>query len=684
MRVGGRRAAALAAAAGTVVMGLFVPLGSAAPAEAGSLTVSPGALTFPDRPVGTRSDAEAVTVTNTGPVPVAISTFRITGPDAADFAQGAMCPVSPEALAPGASCTIYVSFSPDSAGPKSATLAVGDDAADSPQTVALSGVGSDSAGPPAASASPASLSFGSETLNTKSAAQAVTLSNTGAGPLTISTFHLDGPDAADFAQGADCPVSPDSLPAGGSCTIYVSFTPTSEGPKSATLVIGDNDSSGPQTVALSGTGILGAGEPTLSPASLTFADRTVGSTSDAQALTVTNSGPGPLAISTVHIEGPEAADFAQGTACPVSPDTLAAGASCEIYVSFTPHGGGVRMASLVIGDNAPSGTQSVPLSGTGLSAPQVALSTTALSFGSETLGTTSSAQTVTVTNTGGGPLSLGSVSIGAAAAEDFGAGGCPATLAAGASCSLSVTFAPTAEGARSASLTLTDDAADSPQSVSLFGSGVPAGTYLSDDFESGSLALWDRLTSSDSTIALDSSTAYAGTSSVRLTNNSGDQSSRLYANLAGGAHAQTYTRFCFRIAPGLTQGIEIANGRAITAEYPLGIRRWVITYNPVTQGLEGYFFNEALDRLDLYAANGLVSTGQWHCAEVYLDESVNGQAQLWLDGSLVGSVYGDLGTPSPYDRMYLWNQPSAGSVWFDDVRVASSPAGTTAGLPADP
>jgi hypothetical protein len=102
----------------------------------------------------------------------------------------------------------------------------------------------------------------------------------------------------------------------------------------------------------------------------------------------------------------------------------------------------------------------------------------------------------------------------------------------------------------------------------------------------------------------------------------------------------------------------------------------VITYNPVTQTLEAYFFNEALDRLDLYAPNGLVTQGAWHCAELYLDESVNGEADLSLDGSVVGTVHGDLGTPSPYDRVYLWNQPAAGSVWFDDVAVAASPIGS--------
>jgi hypothetical protein len=56
-----------------------------------------------------------------------------------------------------------------------------------------------------------------------------------------------------------------------------------------------------------------------------------------------------------------------------------------------------------------------------------------------------------------------------------------------------------------------------------------------------------------------------------------------------------------------------------------------------------------------------------------MDESLNGQAQLWLDGASIGSVSGDLSTPNPFDRLYLWNQPDAGTVWFDDVKVANAP-----------
>jgi hypothetical protein len=642
------------------------------------VTLAPGALTFPDRPVGTRTEAQAVTLTNTGDAPLTISTFRLNGPDAADFGLGALCPVSPDQLHPGAACTIYVSFSADSPGPKSATLVIGDDAPSSPQTVELSGFGdAASGGTPAATVSPGTMGFGTEIVDTRSYAQAVTVTNSGTAPLTLATFRLNGPDAADFAQGADCPVTPNSLPVGSACTIYVSFDPDSAGQKSANLVIGDNAPDGMQTVALSGRGILGFAEANVAPGAITFADRMVGTTSEAQPVTLRNTGIEPLAISTFRLNGVDAADFAQGADCPISPDTLAPGGSCTIYVSFTPHSGGQKAAALVIGDSAPSSPQTVLLTGRGLSAPVVTLAPSALTFRSQTLGTASSSQSISLSNTGGGPLVLDSVDIDGSGAADFSqTNDCPASLNAGASCSVAVSFTPNAQGPRSATLTLTDNADDSPQAVSLFGAGVAAGTYFADDFESGSLAQWNVLTSPESTVALDSTVAHSGVASVRITNESGEQASRLYGDLAGGGHAQSYTHFCFNISAGHTEGIEIANGRAITDEYPLGIRRWVITFNPVTKGLEAYFFNEALERLDLYAANGQVPTGEWHCAELYLDERVDGGAELWLDGGSVGSVHGDLGTPSPYDRVYLWNQPAAGSVWFDDVKVASTPFGS--------
>ena len=204
----GPRLLAVAAIAGVAALVLLAPIGSAASDASGpDVTLSTTALTFHDLPVGARSEAQAVTVTNSGDAPLTISTFRITGVDAADFGQGALCPVAPDTLAAGSSCTIYVSFRPDSAGPKTATLAIGDDAPSSPQTVDLSGGGLDGgSGTPVATISPAAaLAFGNQIINTRSEAKAVTLANTGAGPLTISTFRINGADAADFAQGPTAP-----------------------------------------------------------------------------------------------------------------------------------------------------------------------------------------------------------------------------------------------------------------------------------------------------------------------------------------------------------------------------------------------------------------------------------------------------------------------------------------------
>src|SRR4051794_24182430 len=540
-----------------------------------------------------------------------------------------------------------------------------------------------SAAAPDVTITPSSLIFAGRPLGTSADAQAVQVTNTSDQPLAISTLRLTGTNPDDFAQGTECPIAPDTLSVGASCTIDVSFTPHGEGTRTATLAIGDDANSSPQTVELSGVGIA-APKVHFDRAALDFGSVQVGDHSAPQTVTLTNTGSATLEISSIGFAGTAAAAFSETTTCDPT-GRVAAGTSCTVDIVFAPSSSGGKTAALVLTDNAADTPQSVALTAVASAAPvpSVGLTPTTLSFASQAVGTPSAPQVVTVTNTGGAPLTMNSLNLTGVQAGDFAdTSDCPiapATIAAGASCAVTVTFSPSATGTRTATLTIADNASGSPQGVALTGAGVVAGTYLSDDFESGALSGWDPLSSSDSTIALDSTVAHNGTASVRFTNNSSDQYSRLSADLAGGGHAQTYTRFCFRIAPGLSQGIEIVNGRAITAEYPLGIRRFVITYNPVTQGLEAYFFNEQLQRLDMYAATGQVQTGRWHCAELYLDESSNGHAQLWLDGASVGTVDGDLSTPSAYDRLYLWNQAAAGTVWFDDIKVADSRIGTTSG-----
>src|SRR5207248_1952863 len=178
-------------------------------------------------------------------------------------------------------------------------------------------------------------------------------------------------------------------------------------------------------------------------------------------------------------------------------------------------------------DVAVASTYNGPLN----AAPAVSLSPTSLSFGNQNINTTSAAQTVTLTNSGGGSLTISSIAVTGTNAGDFAqTNNCPSTLAAGASCTISVTFTPTASGTRSASVSITDNAAGSPQSVSLSGSGVALGTYFSDGFESGNFSQW-TVPAFSGQATVQSTVVNSGTHAASFTNASG-QYLYLYANLA--------------------------------------------------------------------------------------------------------------------------------------------------------
>jgi len=208
----------------------------------------------------------------------------------------------------------------------------------------------------------------------------------------------------------------------------------------------------------------------LSPQALAFGPQKVGTTSAAKAVTLSNAGAAPLSITSLVIAGANAADFAQTNTCGSS---VAAGTSCTISATFTPSASGARTASITVTDNASGNAQAVGLSGTG-TAPSVSLSPTSVSFGNQSSGTTSGAQTVTVNNSGNGDLSISKVEITGANSSDFAqTNTCGTSVAAGVNCTVSITFTPSASGSRSASVVITDDAAGSPQTVSLSG-GPPA------------------------------------------------------------------------------------------------------------------------------------------------------------------------------------------------------------------
>src|SRR5262249_2862453 len=148
--------------------------------------------------------------------------------------------------------------------------------------------------------------------------------------------------------------------------------------------------------------------------------------------------------------------------------------------------------------------------------PVVSLSPTSLGFGNQNVGTTSAAQTISLTNTGTAALTISSIAISGTNAGDFAqTNNCSATLNVNTSCTISVTFTPSATGTRTASVIVTDNAAGSPQSVALGGAGVTAGTYyFNDDFESGNLSKWNVASDGTGQIAVESTVVHGGTHAV--------------------------------------------------------------------------------------------------------------------------------------------------------------------------
>jgi hypothetical protein len=119
----------------------------------------------------------------------------------------------------------------------------------------------------------------------------------------------------------------------------------------------------PNSVAV--FGILPLPNLTLSPTSVSFPNQTVNITGGAQAITMTNDGPGAVTIGDMAVTGANPGDFAQTNNCPVSPATIAVNGFCTINVTFTPQAANLRSAAVTITDNGAGSPQSVGLSGTG-------------------------------------------------------------------------------------------------------------------------------------------------------------------------------------------------------------------------------------------------------------------------------------------------------------------------------
>ncbi len=223
-----------------------------------SLTVAPLTISFPSQTVGIASAPTTVIVTNGTATTTTVLSLLFSGTNANDFAI-ASSGCAGAVLTSQASCTFNVTFAPQDVGPRTATLNVSSTAADSPQSISLSGTGIPAF--PAVQLAPGSIAFPTTTVGSTSTNTTVTVNSTGTAPLSLTSLTLTGNQPGDFKiAGGTCAASL-SLSPGQSCTALIAFAPQAACNSSASLSIVDNVPGSPQTIALTGFGVNPVGGP---------------------------------------------------------------------------------------------------------------------------------------------------------------------------------------------------------------------------------------------------------------------------------------------------------------------------------------------------------------------------------------------------------------------------------------
>jgi hypothetical protein len=310
---------------------------------------------------------------------------------------------------------------------------------------------------PGVSVTPSSLTFGTTAAN-----QTITVTSSGTADLQNLAVAISG-TGFSIDPTSTCPVTPATLPVGATCTVVVAFS-GSGSVVTGTVTVASNASGTAPTVALTGGTAPVAG---LTPAALTFANQASGTSSTAQNATLTNTGTGTLSITGASVSGTNSGDFTLTNSCG---STLAQGASCTISVKFAPTSQpvGAKSATLTVVTNG--GSPAVTLSGTSFTAvPVVAVTPASLTYTNVALNKTSS-QSVSVSNTGTGAATISSKSISGTNSNQFsvttGTGSCGSSVAAGATCTVTVRFKPTSTGNKVATLTIKTSVGNFPVALS--------------------------------------------------------------------------------------------------------------------------------------------------------------------------------------------------------------------------
>ena len=435
----------------TQTQNMTIALSGTATGGTGTMAASPASVSFGNVQVNSTLSSTVV-LNNTGSSSVTVSQAAVTG---TAFTMSGMS--IPATIGAGQSASFSVTFAPKASGSATGNVAITSNASNTSFNVALSGAG---VTPGSLSTGSYIMAFGAVQIG-KSQQQTATITNNGGSSVTISSATITG---AGFAlSGITTPLT---LTAGQSTTFSVTFTPTSTANASGTVTVASDAAGSPLTWTLSGSGVA-AGSLTANPSSLSFGTVQTNTNKSIQE-TLTNSGGTTVHISALSATG---AYSVTGATLPI---TLAAGASTSFNVLYAPTTSGAANSTLTVTSDASNSSLAIPLTGTGATAGSLSAGTSPLSFGTVTVGQ-SNTLSETVTNNGGSTVTVSQVS---ATGTGYSVSGVtvPFTLAAGASKSFNVVFAPTTAGSPTGTLTVTSDASNPSLTVSLSGTAVSQGT----------------------------------------------------------------------------------------------------------------------------------------------------------------------------------------------------------------
>ncbi|MBB5315849.1 choice-of-anchor D domain-containing protein [Tunturibacter empetritectus] len=416
---------------------------------------------------------QTVTLTNTGATPLTIRRLTSQWPF---LITSTLCGAT---LPPTVSCTATLTYTPlnqtttpGPASPDSGTLIIESDALTGPDLLTLTGqaapitVAAPSNAAPLVSyaLSQSSLTFPATQVGDQSDVQTVTLANTGTTTIHIAGFR----PTPDFTVQTNCI---GALVPSASCVVNISFTPQASFPNTVSNRISALEITSDSSTALEFISLFGVANPSplnFSPFTLNFGSVQVG-TSATLPVQITNITTAPIAIQTISAIGP----YTATGDCPTEGNTLAPSTSCTEQVTFTPTTTATIGGLLSIRSSASTLPIEYPLTGKGIQSHLQAVPST-LNFGSIALGA-SAAQTITLTNTGTAPITNLALTITGDYAISV---PCASTLYPGIACQITVTFAPTALGSRTGSITATDPNTGLQNlNIPLTGNGVSSGAF---------------------------------------------------------------------------------------------------------------------------------------------------------------------------------------------------------------